>query len=64
MDVFVSSEEETKFLRCRFANIEDVRLPGAIAGDGDTENIDKGLLELRAGHEKRKAVLIFMDIRI
>ena len=33
--------------------IEDARLLGEISGDGETENINRGLLKLRVGHEKR-----------
>ena len=53
VEILATSEEETKLLRASFSNIEDVRLPGEIAGDGNTENINSGgLLEFRVGQEK------------
>ena len=66
MEVFASSEEETHIIGGRFGDIEDVtQLPKEISRDGDTEHINRGgLLELRAGHEKRRvAVLTVLDIR-
>ena len=42
IEVIVSYEEETTFLAGRFGNIEDVRLHGEIAGDGDTKHIHRG----------------------
>ena len=54
VEVFARSEEETKLLGGRFHDIENARSPGEIEGEGDTEHIKRGgLLELRAGHEKR-----------
>ena len=49
VEVFASSEDKVKFLGGRFGDIEDMRLPGEIYGDGDTANINRGQLELRAG---------------
>ena len=52
-EVFASFEEEIRFLGGGFGDIEDMKLPGEIAGDGNTENINSGgLLEFRVGQEK------------
>ena len=48
VEIFVSSEQENKFVVDRCGHIEDVRLPREVSGDRDTEHIDsRGLLELR-----------------
>ena len=52
VEVFASSEEETKFIG---DDTEDGLVPGEISGDGDIKYIQRERrLELRAEHAKRR----------